>query len=92
MAAALKEQLSDIALQTIADVLQKIYPDFASQSFMVQALQGLEALELKQRVNHIIGVLENYLPSDFEQTAAILHAVPQHWPTQINQQIGRAHV
>jgi len=86
MAAALKEQLSDIALQTIADVLQRIYPDFASQSFMVQALQGLEALELKQRVNHIIAVLENYLPSDFEQTAAILHAVPQHWPTQINQQ------
>lgn len=86
MGAALKDQLADVAIQTIADVLQKIYPEFANQSFMAHALQGLEVLELKQRVQHIIAVLENYLPQDFEQTAAILQTIPEHWPSQINQQ------
>ncbi|HNL36914.1 MAG TPA: DNA alkylation repair protein [Agitococcus sp.] len=85
MAAPLKEQLADFAIHTIADVLQKIYPNFASQSFIAQALQGLETLELKQRVQHIIVVLANHLPQDFEQTAAILQAIPEHWPKQINQ-------
>lgn len=88
MAAPLKEQLADVAIQTIADVVQKIYPDFASQLFVAHALQGLEVLELKQRVQHIIVALANHLPQDFEQTAAILHAIPEHWPSQINQQYG----
>ncbi|MFO1390734.1 MAG: DNA alkylation repair protein [Agitococcus sp.] len=86
MAAPLKQQLAERAIQTIADVLQKNYPTFEGQLFVAQALHDLEALELKQRVRHIIVVLASYLPSDFEQAAAILQAVPYHWPTQMEQQ------
>ena len=80
MAAALKDQLAEDALQTIAQVLQQVYPSFAGQLFVAQAVQGLEPLELKQRVNYIIAVLAKHLPQDYEQTVAILALVPSCWP------------
>lgn len=88
MAALLKEQLNQQALEQIAQILQKVYPAFNHQSFIAQAVQGLELLELKQRVNHIITVLGCLLPQDFEQTATILQVIPEHWPSQSNQQYG----
>jgi 3-methyladenine DNA glycosylase AlkC len=42
-------------------------------------LTGLDELELKQRVAHIIKALSAVLPSSFEQAALCLEQVPEHW-------------
>lgn len=47
---------------------------FDSGTFYEQATSGLEALELKQRSNHILSALENTLPDDFIAAGNLLVA------------------
>ncbi len=75
----MKDGLSVGAIARIADVLSIIINDFRSQSFEETALAGLDTLELKQRVNHLVSVLAKFLPSDFKSAAAILLQLKQHW-------------
>ncbi len=44
-----------------------------------QALDGLDQLELKARVNHLIEVLNRFLPADFTKTAIILKNIKDVW-------------
>lgn len=80
MTTALKEYLAQPAIESLAAIFSQVYPAFAADDFVGQALLGLSALELKQRVQHIIAALAAYLPTDFSQTAVLLQQVPQHWP------------
>ena len=47
---------------------------FDAPRFEHEALQGLEALELKARARHIARALEAALPADFDRAAALLEA------------------
>ena len=75
----MKSGISTDAVKRICTVLADIIDDFPAQAFQNEALQGLDELELKQRVDHLIAVLNNYLPDDFQKSAAILLQVKQHW-------------
>lgn len=75
----MKEGLGEDAIARIADVLSAIDEKFPSQQFSQAALTGIKQLELKQRVDHIIKVLADFLPADFQSTAAILLQVKRHW-------------
>ena len=75
----MKDGLGDDAIARISHVLTILIADFPVQRFTDDALVGLDDLELKQRVDHIIHVLADYLPNDFEATADILLQVKQHW-------------
>jgi len=75
----MKFGLSTDAVKRICAVLTEIIDDFPSQSFTNNALKDLDDLELKQRVEYLIDVLADYLPTDFEKTADILLQVKQHW-------------
>jgi len=76
----MKNQLGEQAVMQISQVLKICLTDFSQQHFMNQALTGLDTLELKQRVEHLILVLADYLPADFVDAADILISVKQHWP------------
>lgn len=76
---AMKAGLSVDAVTRISNVLLAIDNKFPARQFADDALKGLELLELKQRVEHLIGVLADYLPDDFEQAADILLQIKQHW-------------
>jgi len=75
----MKDGLAKPALERIANALSAVYPQFNSQEFMTLSLVGLEPLELKQRVEHIISILQHSLPDDFCQTAKLLNELPKHW-------------
>jgi len=75
----LKDGLNNAAIKRIASGLEASWPEFDSPGFIRVANQGLQALELKQRVDHIIDVLHQFLPSSFAQTAKILCRLPKHW-------------
>ena len=75
----MKNALGPAAVSRIALSLTKVWPKFNTQAFSKSALQGLEALELKQRVDHLIDALAEHLPTDFIETAAILKRLPEHW-------------
>ncbi len=75
----MKEGLDAEAIARIARVLPKIIDNFPSKKFTQASLKGLEQLELKQRVDHLINVLAEFLPSNFQATAALLLQVKQRW-------------
>ncbi|WP_406611447.1 DNA alkylation repair protein [Agarivorans sp. JK6] len=75
----MKNGLAEPAVQRIALGIAAVYPQFDREQFVDLALDGLETLELKQRVMHLIAVLQQTLPEDFTETAKILVALPEHW-------------
>ena len=81
----MKQNLGKSAVLHIANLLSVSMADFAKDLFIKDALAGLDALELKQRVNHLIKVLALYLPDEFEQTAVVLTTVKQNW---YNENVG----
>tara|TARA_R110001606_G_C15404643_1_gene654123 strand:- start:2333 stop:3454 length:1122 start_codon:yes stop_codon:yes gene_type:complete len=76
----MKDQLGEQAVVQISQVLAICLTDFSQQQFIEQAMIGLNELELKQRVDHLIVVLSDYLPTDFADAADVLISVKQHWP------------
>ena len=85
MAELLKHRLAKTAIERIASVLSRIHPQFAASDFIQQSLDGLDALELKERVQHIITVLAQHFSPDFAETAQVLQQVPAHWQTNTEQ-------
>tara|TARA_R110002049_G_scaffold31896_4_gene107135 strand:+ start:1705 stop:2826 length:1122 start_codon:yes stop_codon:yes gene_type:complete len=78
----MKDMLGKQAISEISQALAMCLTDFPQQQFIKQALAGLEYLELKQRVDHLITVLADYLPADFSEAAEVLISVKYHWKTQ----------
>ena len=75
----MKDGLSTPAINRIAQALSLTLPDFPTPRFVVDAERGIRALELKDRVRHLMGVLHNFLPDDFEKTAEILIRLKNNW-------------
>ena len=78
----MKDRLGEQAILEISQVLSMCLTDFPQRQFIKQALAGLGELELKQRVDHLIAVLADYLPAEFTDAASVLISVKHHWPEQ----------
>ena len=75
-----KNNIDEQSINVIAKMLKTIDHAFDDISFCKKSKQGLLALELKERVIHIIYHLHDHLPNDFHQTAVILKKIPSVWP------------
>ncbi len=75
----LKHGLGQAAIDRIAKALGRVLPGFKQRAFREQALAGIEQLELKQRVAHVIGVLHTHLSDDFREAAKTLARLPHNW-------------
>jgi len=80
----MKDQLGRESITIIADALSATVDNFAYEAFIRDASDNIETLELKQRVNYLINVLHDYLPSDFSDSATILLAIAKNGK-QVNQ-------
>lgn len=75
----MKDGLDGTAIKRISSGLKQLMPDFDVDQFDAEALKGLAALELKQRVQHLIRVLHQHLPGDFRACAEVLGRLPEVW-------------
>jgi 3-methyladenine DNA glycosylase AlkC len=82
----MKDGFDGSAIRRISKALRKTlpdfgenFPDFSEKRFQEQALNGIEKLELKQRVSHLVRVLHSSLPGDFEKAAKTLSQIPPYW-------------
>ncbi|HEY9033691.1 MAG TPA: DNA alkylation repair protein [Pseudomonadales bacterium] len=75
----LKHSLDRAAIDRIGRALAACSPEFCRDRFTADSLDGLAALGLKQRVQHIIDALHQQLPADFAAAATLLHQLPDHW-------------
>lgn len=72
MAEPFKNWINQDVIAQMAHHIQRAWPRFPAAGFQQAALQGLDALELKARVNHVAQQLAQHLPADFAQSADIL--------------------
>ena len=79
MADLMKDSLSLVAVEKIATNLKQAWTEFDDVGFVAAGMDGLETLELKARVVHLIAVMHEYLPEDFSKTADILMAAGKTW-------------
>ncbi|MGK0443025.1 MAG: 3-methyladenine DNA glycosylase AlkC [Pseudohongiellaceae bacterium] len=75
----MKNGLAKPAVKRIAFALSQVNNDFNSAQFIKEAMEDIEALELKERVNHLITILHQHLPSDFTKAARQLKKIPTVW-------------
>jgi 3-methyladenine DNA glycosylase AlkC len=75
----MKNQLGKVAVEHIALCFSELDKDFKQAEFCQQALLGLDSLQLKQRVSHIISVLHQFLPADFAHATDLLKQLPTVW-------------
>jgi 3-methyladenine DNA glycosylase AlkC len=69
-----KNRFSVALVEQMAKAFKCSYAAFDQQEFVETACHPLPALELKQRSQHIVATMHQFLPSDFNQTATILQA------------------
>lgn len=80
----MKNGLAEPAIDRIAyafsELVNKgILKEFPREAFKTKAINGIEELELKERVTHIIESLASFLPRSFPETAEILTHVSDVW-------------
>jgi len=61
----LKEGLDEKALLRLARNLKKVHPGLKDKEFICAGLDGLDQLELKDRVKHVAACLREYLPASY---------------------------
>ncbi len=74
MGELLKNRFGPEIPKTIAGMISPVYPNFASGTFLADALKGYEALDLMLRGWHIARTLRHHLPADYEEALEILIA------------------
>lgn len=73
MATPLKDLYSPDLYNNIADLLGNLLPSFDKKAFLTGIFdEGWEQKELKERMRHTSHVLKEFLPSRFEDAAALL--------------------
>ncbi len=68
----MKDGLNGPALKRLADAVSQAWPEFDDAGFLKAALDGLDDLELKDRVRHVIAVLNRFLPDAYLQALKIV--------------------
>lgn len=75
----MKDGLSTAAVERICQALLASDATFPADTFRKDALNGLEDLELKERVGHLISVLHRHLPDSYPRAVDILLGCLPHW-------------
>ena len=76
----MKDGLDEPALNRLVEAMTVSWPAFDGSGFKREALAGLDDLELKDRVRHIIAVLNNFLPEDFPKALKIVVRAGGNFP------------
>jgi len=76
---SLKDHLfNEKKVKKLADEIFSVYKDFQKEKFISEALKEFKNLELKERISHLVFLLQKYLPNNFrEDTEIILKALPK---------------
>jgi len=75
----MKDGLNAHAIQRIAKSLVQVVPGFNSKRFQKNSLTGIESLELKQRVHHIIQQMHHEFDHPYKKLSRYLQDLPQVW-------------
>ncbi|HET7768162.1 MAG TPA: hypothetical protein VFN74_05255, partial [Chloroflexota bacterium] len=77
----LKSFVNRASVTRLADAIQSVDPAFDARTFAGDAINGIEPLELKARIDHVAAALAAHLPRSFPKAARLLRrAIPKREP------------
>jgi 3-methyladenine DNA glycosylase AlkC len=76
----MKEGLGESAVKRLGSALAEAWPQFDARGFGRAGRAGLDDLELKERVNHLIAVMDAFLPGEFEEALEIVERAGSRFP------------
>ena len=76
----MKDGLNRAVIERIAATFSRVSPDFASNGFLRRACDGLDGLELKDRVIRVAESLDAVLPRPFPKALAVILKAAEVWP------------
>jgi 3-methyladenine DNA glycosylase AlkC len=76
----MKDGLGEEALKRLTRALAEAWPDFDTRGFTREARKGLGDMELKERVNHIISVMDGFLPGDYKRALKVVEKAGRCMP------------
>lgn len=79
MAEPFKNLVDARAVSALAAHISKVYPGFPASTFEAAALDGLEPLELKDRVRHVAAALRAALPEEWSAALKVLVEALPPW-------------
>ena len=68
----LKMVLDQAAINQLGENLQYVHKQFDKESFIKDALKGIEPLSITERSNHIAGSLKKYLPDTYYEAIEVI--------------------
>jgi len=75
----MRDGINQNAIMRISTAISACHSAFDAAAFNKACLHTLSSLTMKQRVQHIILCLYQFLPKDFANSAAIINQCKQHW-------------
>lgn len=75
----MKDGLGVHAVKRIANAVELVVPGFNAKAFQKDAERGLDELELKARVHHLIAVLHRHYDLPFKTLSKHLQDLPEVW-------------
>lgn len=81
MAEPFKNLINDDVVRQAGHHLQRVWHDFDRTRFEALSMDGLQALEFKDRARHLGRAMDATLPDDFHQAADVLQAALKPVPT-----------
>lgn len=75
----MKDGLGRAAIKRIGNSLAQVIPQFNARAFQKDAERGLDELELKARVHHLIEVLHRHYDLPFKTLSKHLQTLPEVW-------------
>ena len=75
----MKDGLGVHAIKRIANSVALVVPGFNAKAFQKDAVRGLDELELKARVHHLIEVLHRHYDLPFKKLSKHLQKLPEVW-------------
>lgn len=75
----MKDGLGASAIKRIAHSVALVVPGFNAKAFQKDAERGLDELELKARVHHLIAVLHRHYDLPFKKLSRYLQDLPEVW-------------
>jgi 3-methyladenine DNA glycosylase AlkC len=76
----MKDGLGEPALNRLASAVGRAWPEFDKVGFVKEANTGLNDLELKDRVRHVIAILNRYLPESFPRALRVVVRAADRFP------------
>lgn len=75
----MKDGLGPMAIKRIGSSIALVVPGFNARAFQKDAERGLDELELKARVHHVIAVLHRHYDLPFKKLSRYLQDLPEVW-------------